>query len=295
MSTCPCNALKLGAAQLAVPAAMLAQSRMIFGGPAGPVIAAALHGAVPLPVALLLVGCAALIVSGACSALAGYRAAQTHYDAFDPVALAWSGGGCVLFLYAVNQGWGLDPLAWGSCIAALSRAVLLAGLAYNVAGLWLQLRYLLALLVAEFGPSPAPAPPPWDAPPHDAAQLAEYREVMGALTQEVEQSRNALVTWQQAVAERDAAIAGLTDERNRFADDLTHAQAARDRYQAHGKQYKARSAQSDCLLQFPGALKALEKAVHPNAHGGADPQTLQRAHDAFCALADIRERLQVRR
>ena len=36
MSTCPWNALKLGAAQLAVPAAMLAQSRMIFGGPAGP-------------------------------------------------------------------------------------------------------------------------------------------------------------------------------------------------------------------------------------------------------------------
>ena len=106
--------------------------------------------------------------------------------------------------------------------------------------------------VAEFGPSPAPAPqpPPWDAPPHDAAQLAEYREVMGALAHEVEQHRQALVTWQQAVAERERDIATVTDERNRFADDLTHAQAARDRYQVNGKQYKARSAQSDCLLQF---------------------------------------------
>ena len=177
MSACPCITLKTGAALLAVPAAMFAQSRAVFGGDSGSVIAAALHGALPFGAGALLCACAVMIVCGAGGALAGYRATQSHYDAFDPVALAWSLGGGVFFLYAINQGWGLDPRAWGGCIAALSRCALLAGLAYNVAGLWLQLRAPLALLSAEISRliRPQYPPSPWpDVPPVEAAQAAEF-------------------------------------------------------------------------------------------------------------------------
>jgi hypothetical protein len=277
LSACPCNALKLGAAQLAVPAAVLAQSQTIFGGPAGPVIAAALHGAVPLPMALLLIGCAGLLVCGAGHALVGYRAARTHYDVFDPVALAWSGGGCLFFFYGVNQGWGLDALAWGECIAALSRAALLAGLAFNAAGLWLQLRSPLALLAAEisqlvrppkYPPLPLPDVPPWDVPQYPPpVDAAKYEEVIATIARQAdEDARTRDAACQQAVAERDALIESLTGERDRFADDLMHTQAAAARYQASGKkllaEVKPLRIHCEAIRQF--GWREMSKASHPD-------------------------------
>jgi uncharacterized small protein (DUF1192 family) len=319
MARCPCLSLKCGVALLTVAAAMIAQSRAIFGGSFGPVLATVLHGTASSAVLLPVIGCAGMATAGFFAALGGWRATQTHYDPFDGMALARALGGSLLLLYAINAGWGLDPYAWGPGLAAFGRGLLLAALAYNVAGLWLQLRGPLAGLMGDLRGQDEPSPR-WRGGDVAAWQQAvtECHQVIAALTdernrlaydlaqkesgwgwpdnsaqlailtQEVEQHRNTLASWQQAVTERDDAIAARTDERDR-------AEATRDRYQALGKHYKARSAQSDLVLQFPGALKALEKVVHPNAHGGASPDVLRRAHEAFCALSEIRERLEVRR
>jgi len=300
---CPCLKLKHGAGALAFCAYIVAWSRVLLGGDFGAVIAAAFNGALPPDTAWLLASWVAIAAVGTAAAVAGYLATLTHYDHFDLFALAAAVAGSAFFFFAIKAGWSLPASVCGEWLAVLSRGVFFAGLSYNAADIWLQLRGPLAALAAEIRPAPAPrpplqwpdTPPRWDAPPVDAAQLAEYREVIGALSQEVEQSRTALVTWQQAVAERDRAISDLAAERDRLAAAFADKQATCDRFAANGKHYKTLSAQSDCLLQFPGALKALEKVVHPNAHGGASPDTLRQAHEAFCALSEIRDRLGARR
>ena len=264
-AACPCINLKHGAAALAFCAYVVAWSRVLLGGDFEVVIAGAVNGTLPPDTALLLVAWVGTATVGAAALIVGYRATRTHYDPFDAFALAAAVAGALFFLYAVNACWSLPARGCGVWLAVLSRGVFYAGLSYNAANIWLQLRGPLAFLASQMRPMQRPplqwpdAPPQWDVPPVDPPQLAEYREVLGALTQEVEQSRNALVTWQQAVAERDRTIGDL-------AADLARVTTTRDRYQANGKRIAAEKREMDAIFKVPGVYEAARRAARSATH-----------------------------
>jgi hypothetical protein len=323
--------LKRGAADLAIAASMVAQQEIFFGGDLVPAVTAALHGTASFGTAAVLILWVATLAAGVVESLEGYRAAQAHRDPFDAGDFVISLAVSLACLYALHAGWSLPP-EWGAFIAACSRSALLAVAAYSMAGVYLQLRGPVALL---FVPR---APPRHDPLPDNsflgdlfgrqverqdsgaAAQLAEYREVVDGLAREVEQHRQALVTWQQervtwqeAVAERDRAITELASERdrtisavvaerdwiaaerNQLAAALCDVTATRDRYQSNGKRIKAEKREIETVLLLQGVERALDKALHPNAHGGKSAAELRAFNDGFVKMKAIYQRLKAER
>lgn len=306
MPSCPCVNLKAGAAQLAVAAAMLAQSPVFFAGDVRLIIAAALHGAASFATVAVLIAWAMIAACGITQTVAGYRATLTHAEPVDAGALARSLGAGLVFLYAISQGWCLDPHAWGVFLAGCSRCALSAGLAYNTAGLWLQLRGPLgALLPAMDWRQPHRFRrdlPQWGRPGRD---VSEYLGVIAELKQEVEANRLALAerdhriadltgdqlalaAWQQAVAERDRVI-------EKLADDLARATATRDRYQANGKRKAAQLREVDSFFAAPGVKPRLLMAVHSDRNREADAGQQRALDAAFVTLRAIYDRIEGKR
>jgi hypothetical protein len=317
---CPCVSLKRGCANMALAASIFAQWQILFGGDFVPVVVAAFHGTASLLPVAALIGWAVLVAAGVFESLEGYRAAQSHRDPFNAEAVAWSLGVGLFCLYALYAGWSV-PLTWGTLLVASSRCALLAGVAYNAAGLWLQIRGPVAALFVRLPRFDDPPPQEqyyeadshWQEPPQQdsgaAAQLAEYREVIDGLAQEVEQHRRARVTWQgervtwqEAVAERDRAISEIATERDRsaaerdhFAGEFVSVTAKCDRYLRSGKKMAAERRDIETVLRLPGVERALIKALHPDAHGGKSAAELRAFNDGFVKLTAIYERLKAGR
>lgn len=330
---CPCVDLKRGAADLAVAASMLVQPQIFFGGAFVPVVTAALHGTASLLTAAALIGWLMFLAGGLFESLQGYRTALSHRDPFNAEPFIMSLAGGLACFYALYAGWSL-PLEWGGAfIAACSRTALLAGAAYNAAGVWLQLRGPVALLFVRRVPRNDPLPDnsflgdlfsrreTQDS--GAAAQLAEYREVIDGLAQEVEQNRQAVVTWQQervtwqeAVAECERVITEIASERNRalsavvaerdsiaaerdyFAGELVRVTAKADkadRYLTSGKKMAAERRDIETVLLLPGVERALVKALHPDAHGGKSAAELRAFNDGFVKLTALYQRLKAGR
>lgn len=86
------------------------------------------------------------------------------------------------------------------------------------------------------------------------------------------------------------------DERDTLAVDCVRAVAARDKYQANGKRYKAQLAETDALFAIPGvfdaARRAARAATHPDrAKGEADRRArTAKFQDIEAAFDRIKER-----
>lgn len=307
MAGCPCASLKRGAACLAVAASIAVQPRIFLAGDLVPSVTAALHGTASLATAVVLIGWLVLAADGVFESLQGYRAAQSHRDYFDAGMLVTPLAVGLLCLYALYSGWSLPP-SWGAVVAALSWCALLAAVAYNAAGVWLQLRGPVALLFAQLVPQRhAPLPDnsffgDWF-PQQDsgaAAQLAECREIMDSLALEVEQLRGERdlwrqerVTWQETVGARERIIRDIAAERDQFAIERDHFAATRDRYQSNGKRIKAEKLQLEAeklqletICKFPGVKKALVKATHPDTGTGGDVRSRTKIFQALQAVYD---------
>ena len=304
-ASCPCEVVKPGAGLLAGCAYTASWSRAVFGGDFGVVAASALHGnAPPLPTLLLAVW-AVCAVTGGRWCYQGIRAALGHDDPFDGRALALSVGLVLFAMYALHHEW-VFPWSreWGAWPYIASRGLYFVAIAYGVAGAGLQLRApVVRLLQAQprWQPPPPQWPEPrWDAPPQSPPPVdtAKYEEIIAAVARKADEDAHALAaTWGQAVAERDRAIAALTDERNRFADDLMHAQATRDRYQTNGKRIAAEKRELEALardltavLQFPGMRPAMLAAQHPD-RGKTEAEKRARTV-RFQKVGDVFDRLE---
>jgi hypothetical protein len=299
---CPCADLKRGAADLAIAASMAVQPQIFFGGDLVPAVTAALHGTAAWEVAAPLILWVVTLAVGLFQSLQGYRAAQWHRDPFNVEQFTRSLGAGLLCLYALYAGWAL-PLEWGALVGACGRCVLLAGVAYNTAGVWLQLRGPVALLFVRQRQNYFAHQ--WEQPPQDsgaAAQLAEHREVMDSLAQEVEQSRQERVIWQDTVAARERTINeiaserdGIAAERDYFAGELVRETERSERYLTSGKNMAAERRDIKTVRMLPGVERALEKAVHPNAHGGKSAAEVRAFNDGFVKLKAIYQRLKAER
>lgn len=185
--------------------------------------AGALNGTVPAATALLLVAWTGIATVGAAATVAGYRATLTHYDRFDAFALAIAIACGAFFLIAINAGWSLPARDCGQWFAVLSRGVFYAGLSYNAANTWLQLRGPVAQLARDLRSPPVAPPRQWQEPPqwpqpaeteqiaHLCARFAEFEQVTPGLLAEAQQYR----------AELDARCAELNDA-NDTIDERDH-------------------------------------------------------------------------
>jgi hypothetical protein len=295
-----------------------------------PVVTAVLHGTAAWWAAAVLILWVVTLVAGLFVSLEGYRAAQWHRDPFNAGALAPPLGVGLLCLYALYAGWSL-PLEWGAVLAACSRCALSAAVAYNAAGLWLQLRGPVALLFERqsgdplfrgfenlFKPKPRPDPQSdyqwpdsqWREPDSGAAallaELAEYREVADNLAHEVEQSRCALAERDRVITEIEAAgnrvigevvteRDGIAAERDGIAAERDYLAAKCDRYLTSGKMMAAERRDTETWLMLPGVERALVKALHPNAHGGKSAAELRAFNDGFVKLTALYQRLKAER
>jgi len=296
-----------GCAYLAGCAFTASWSQVLLGGDLATVAAAALHGDAPACPTLLLLAWAVAAVIGARWCYQGVRAALGHDDPFNELAFLWSGLVVAIALYALRQDW-FVPWQWflpyralGTWVFLASRGLWFMAMAYGVAGMALQLRGPVAKLLraAAVNSLPLPRPvfeqyswqqngfepmPQWQQQHQDmnAARLAEYEQVIAGLLREVEQGAQQLATWQEAVAERDAAIAGLADERNRLADSLRQAEATRDRYQANGKRIAAEKRELEAALKIPGVLDTARKAALKSTHPDGATNDFERRARTIC-------------
>jgi chromosome segregation ATPase len=110
------------------------------------------------------------------------------------------------------------------------------------------------------------------------AQLDEYRAALGDREQENTALRGRLDQYAAALAARDAQISTLADELRRTAE-------TRDTYQTNGKRLNA---EVRLILQFPGALDALQKALHPDTGQGGNVRSRT---EVFQILNAVRDRL----
>jgi hypothetical protein len=313
-----CADLKHGAALLTLCVYAVSWSRILLGGDFSVLVNAAFNlNLSPGPV-LLLAGWVFLLLIGGDAAWAGWRSTRTHVDPLNRAALTLAVAAGLIFLYGIAAQWHV-PVDWfglwrmtGIWVAVASRGLLFAALAYNLAGVWLQIRGPVAHLL-EAPPAPLPLwpepprwqpPPPqwqeppsplWDVPPQNPppVDVARYEEVIAAVARKADEDAHALAaTWGQAVAERDAVIATL-------ADDLMHAQATRDRYQTNGKRIAAEKRELEALardltavLQFPDMRKAMLAAQHPD-RGKTEAE--KRAHTVrFQKVGDVFDRIETK-
>jgi hypothetical protein len=306
-SRCPvpganCAELKRGAALLTLCVYAVSCSRVLLGGDFFVLVNAALNGNLsPLPL-LLLAGWVYLLWIGGGAAWAGWRSARTHVDPLNPAALALAVATGLFSFSAVAGQWHV-PVDWfglwrltGLWVAVASRGLCFAALAYNLAGVWLQVRGPVAHLL-EAPPAPPPPwpepprwqpPPPqwwqeppsplWDVPPPSPppADAARYEEIIAAVARKADEDAHALAV----------TIAILTDERDRLLADFDFAKAALERSNrdaAANRALAARARDLETALAFPGALKAARKAarvaLHPDR--GGSTQQFQAAEALF--------------
>jgi hypothetical protein len=135
-------------------------------------------------------------------------------------------------------------------------------------------------------PSPPPAPA---VDPYAQAMIADLRrenEQCKQLIAEYEEVTAAYAARPEVPAEWQQAVKTLTAERNRFANDAMHAQAAFER----SNSAVAASRDMEAFFKLLGE-KEMARLVHPNAHGGASPERLRLYGEAFVKLAAIYQRI----
>jgi hypothetical protein len=74
----------------------------------------------------------------------------------------------------------------------------------------------------------------------------------------------------QMCREQEERIAELTATLTAMAWQLAQTEATRDRYQRNGKRLLAQMRELESIIAFPGVMRALEKALHPDAGAGGD-------------------------
>jgi hypothetical protein len=70
--------------------------------------------------------------------------------------------------------------------------------------------------------------------------------------------------------EQEERIAVLTATLTEMAWQLAQTEATRDRYQTNGKRLLAQMRELESIFAFPGVMRALEKALHPDTGAGGD-------------------------
>jgi hypothetical protein len=74
----------------------------------------------------------------------------------------------------------------------------------------------------------------------------------------------------QMCREQEQRIAQLTATLTEMAWQLAQTEATRDRYQRNGKRLLAQMRELESIIAFPGVMRALEKALHPDTGAGGD-------------------------
>jgi hypothetical protein len=74
----------------------------------------------------------------------------------------------------------------------------------------------------------------------------------------------------QMCREQEQRIAELTATLTAMAWQLAQTEATRDRYQKNGKRLLAHMRELESIFGFPGVMRSLEKALHPDTGAGGD-------------------------
>jgi hypothetical protein len=88
--------------------------------------------------------------------------------------------------------------------------------------------------------------------------------------------------------EYEERIAALSASVAELALQVAQTEATRDRYQRNGKRLLAQMRELESIIAFPGVMRALEKALHPDTGTGGDA-ALRTA--MFQTLMTVRNRM----